>query len=162
MSYLHKHMVWAVTLGAALILSMGFLSFANAAPANGVVTVESAYSVDETVDRIKADIAEKGITFFTQVDQAALGTAAGVAGLRPSRLILFGNPALGTTFITGKPEAGLDWPVRVLVYQTADAKVFVAYDDFGYIARRHGIMNRTAQFDMASTVIKSVTDAVRK
>ena len=86
------------------------------ADSDGVVTVKSGYSVAETVSRIKKDVAKKGIMFFGVIDQAKLGNAAG-NHVRPSRLVMFGNPALGTTFITANPKAGLDWPVRVLVYQ---------------------------------------------
>ncbi|WP_425432961.1 DUF302 domain-containing protein [Hartmannibacter diazotrophicus] len=128
---------------------------------DGVVTVKSDYSVRETVARIKKDVAKKGITFFGVIDQADLGHKAGNKVL-PSRLVMFGNPALGTTFITANPEAGLDWPVRVLVYQTADGKVFAAYSDFDWIAKRHGITSRKAQFEMASEVIQSITSAVKK
>ncbi|TJW57649.1 MAG: DUF302 domain-containing protein, partial [Mesorhizobium sp.] len=68
-------------------------------------------------------------------------------------------PALGTTFITANPKAGLDWPVRVVVYQTADGSVYAAYTDFDYIARRHGIQSRTREFKMATEVIQSVTSS---
>lgn len=148
-------------LATAALAPMGTVP-ANASPSNGVVTLTSAYSVDETIARIKDDVAAKGIMFFDLIDQSGLGTAAGVEGVRPSKLLLFGNPALGTTFITANPEAGLDWPVRVLVFQKADGTVHVAYDDFNYIARRHGIANRGPQFEMATMVIRSVTDSVRK
>src|SRR5207248_1144523 len=80
------------------------------------IRVRSAYSVAETIERIKQDVAAKGIMFFSEVDQAALAAGAGIK-LRPSTLLTFGNPPLGTLFITAKAEAGLDWPVRLLVTQ---------------------------------------------
>lgn len=154
------------TLAAtALVLTLatpGFLAQATAETASdGVVTVKSGYSVAETVSRIKKDVADKGITLFGVIDQAKLGNAAGNV-VRPSRLIMFGNPALGTTFITANPKAGLDWPVRVVVYQTADGSVYAAYTDFDYIARRHGIESRTKEFKMATEVIQSVTSSIEK
>ena len=120
-------------LGATL-LALGFvlpaaIPASAESPANGVVTVKSHYSVAETVKRIKKDVARKGITLFGVIDQAKLGNAAGNK-VRPSRLVMFGNPALGTTFITANPTAGLDWPVRVLVYQADDGAVYAAYSDF--------------------------------
>jgi uncharacterized protein (DUF302 family) len=127
----------------------------------GVVTVKSDYTVAETVSRIKRDVARKGIMFFGVIDQARLGNAAGNE-VRPSRLVMFGNPALGTTFITANPQAGLDWPVRVLVYQDADGAVYAAYTDFDWIARRHGIDNRDKEFKMATEVVESVTSTVHK
>lgn len=134
---------------------------AHAGARDGVVTVESRYSVDETVRRIKGNIAEKGIKLFGDIDQASLGNAAGNK-VRPSRLILFGNPALGTTFITAKPLSGLDWPVRVLVHQAKDGSVNVAYTDFDWIAHRYGIKNRQKEFRMATEVIRSVTASVQE
>lgn len=136
-------------------------SVAQAAKRDGVVTLKSRYSVSETVRRIKAAVVENGIMLFDDIDQAKLGNAAGNK-VRPSHLILFGNPALGTTFITANPSSGLDWPVRVLVYQTKDGSANVAYNDFDWIARRHGISNREEEFKMATEVIESVTSSVRQ
>lgn len=150
---------FTVLLSAALGATSG--GIAQAGQRDGVVTLKSRYSVSETVKKIKADVEGKGIMLFADIDQAKLGNAAGNK-VRPSRLILFGNPALGTTFITANPKSGLDWPVRVLVYQTRDGSVNVAYNDFAWIARRHGINNRKMEFKMAAEVIESVTSSVRK
>jgi uncharacterized protein (DUF302 family) len=127
--------------------------------ADGIVKVKSAYSVEESVARIKADIASKGITYFSTIDQAKLAADAGIK-LRPSQLLIFGNPALGTQFITSKPESGLDWPVRLLVQQDEQGNVWAIYTDFAWIARRHGITDRVPQFAMASKVIASITSSV--
>jgi uncharacterized protein (DUF302 family) len=132
---------------------------ARSAETNGIVRVKSRYAVDETIDLLKKDIAAKGIMFFSAVDQAALAKAAGVE-LRPSTLLQFGNPPLGTQFITANPTAGLDWPVRLLVSQDEAGTVWVSYSDFQWIAERHGITNRGPQFKMASEVIASITSAV--
>jgi uncharacterized protein (DUF302 family) len=107
------------------------------------------------------DVGKKGIQFFGVIDQAKLGNAAG-NNVRPSRLVMFGNPALGTTFITANPTAGLDWPVRVLVFQAPDGEVYAAYTDFDWIAHRHGIENRDKEFAMATEVIRSVTSTIQK
>lgn len=148
----------AASLLAAMLAAPATTAFADAT--NGIVTVKSKYSVSETVKRIKRDVAKKGIQFFGVIDQAKLGNAAG-NDVRPSRLVMFGNPALGTTFITANPTAGLDWPVRVLVYQGADGSVYAAYTDFDWIAKRHGIVNRAKEFNMATEVIESVTSTVK-
>lgn len=132
-----------------------------AATSNGVVKVKSVYGVAETVDRLKKDIAAKGIMFFQEVDQAKLAASANIA-LRPSTLLIFGNPPLGTQFMTANPDAGLDWPVRLLVTQDEGGQVWATYTDFGWIARRHGIDTRDAQFKMASEVIASITSSVAK
>jgi uncharacterized protein (DUF302 family) len=128
---------------------------------NGIVRVKSAYPFDETVNRIKQDVASKGIMFFFAVDQSKLASHAGIK-LRPSTLLVFGNPALGSQFITSNPDAGIDWPVRLLVSQDENGAVWTVYNDFQYIARRHGIADRDAPFQKASEVITSITSSVAK
>src|SRR4030095_2159725 len=141
------------------ILSAALVAFALCASplalsqtADGVVKVKSAYSMDETIARIKDDIAKKGIMFFSAIDQHDLAAKAGIE-LPLATLLVFGNPALGSQFITAKGEAGLDWPVRLLVQQDDQGNVWAIYTDFDYIAKRHGIVNRDAQFKMASNVV---------
>ena len=126
--------------------------------ADGVIRVKSSYGMAETIARIKADIAAKGIMFFSEIDQAKLAAGAKIE-LRPSVMLVFGNPPLGTQFITAKAEAGLDWPVRMLVFEDARGQVWIAYTDFAYIARRHGIANRGAQFKMAGEVAASIASS---
>jgi uncharacterized protein (DUF302 family) len=126
---------------------------------DGVVRLKSAYSVPETIERLKKDISDKGILFFDEIDQSKLAADAGIE-LLPSTLLVFGNPPLGTLFLTSDPDAGLDWPVRLLVYQDAEGNVWLAYTDFAWIARRHGIENREKEFNMASDVIQSIASSV--
>jgi uncharacterized protein (DUF302 family) len=150
-------------LAFALLLTAHALPRADAAqqsvPADGIVKVRSAYGMAETIARLKQDIAAKGIMFFSEVDQSKLAANAGIA-LRPSTLLIFGNPPLGTQFMTSNPFAGLDWPVRLLVIEDVQGQVWAAYTDFGYIAHRHGITDRDAQFKMAAEVIGSITSTV--
>ena len=133
----------------------------QALPESGIVTVKSGYGFDETVSRLTKDVADKGIRFFLAVDQAQLAADAGIK-LNPSTLLIFGNPPLGTQFMTSNPLAGLDWPVRLLVVQDAKGDVYAAYTDFAWIAQRHGIGDRKDQFAMASKVIASITSSVVK
>jgi len=127
---------------------------------DGIVRVKSVYSFQETIDRLKKDIAAKGIRFFSEIDQSKLAADAGIK-LNPSTLLVFGNPPLGTQFMTANPNAGLDWPVRLLVIQESTGAVWTIYTDFAWIAARHGIVNRTEQFKMASMVIGSITSSVK-
>jgi uncharacterized protein (DUF302 family) len=144
---------------------LGFASFASIARGpvaqehDGIIRVASAVPVDEAAKRVKQAIAEKGIQFFNEIDQSKLATDAGIK-LRPSVLLVFGNPPLGTQFITANPNAGLDWPVRLLLTEDESGQVWAVYTDFGWIARRHGIMNRDAQFRMASSVVQSITSTL--
>ena len=143
----------------AVVVSFSPGSSGRAETGDGIVRVKSSYPMAETIGRLQKDIAGKGIMIFTVVDQARLAADAGI-NLRPSTLLIFGNPPLGTQFITSNPVAGLDWPVRLLVFEDQNREVWLAYTDFAHIAHRHGIADREAQFHMASTVIASIASSV--
>jgi uncharacterized protein (DUF302 family) len=146
----------------ALTLALLVLSGAPTARAeseDGIIRIKSAVPMSEAITRIKVDIAAKGIKFFMEIDQSKLAADAGIA-LRPSTLLVFGNPPLGTQFITSNPNAGLDWPVRLLLTQDDGGNVWAVWSDFGWIARRHNIQDRTAQFEMATRVVNSITSTI--
>ena len=154
---------------AAVSALLGGLSFSTAfaqsesiqgAFEDGIVRVKSAYPLGETITRLKNDIADKGIRFFLEVDQAKLAADAGISA-RPSTLLVFGNPPLGTQFVAVKPQAGLDWPVRLLVQQDEQGDVWAVYTDFIWIARRHGIEQADqVPFKTAAGVIASITSSI--
>jgi uncharacterized protein (DUF302 family) len=143
----------------ALALTIAWAAPSAADEIDGVIRLKSAYGMDETIARIKQDLAQKGIMFFDEIKQSELAAKAGIK-LNPSTLLIFGNPPLGTLFLTSNPDSGLDWPVRLLVRQDESGAVWLAYTDFGWIARRHNIRDRDAQFNMASMVIESVAASV--
>ena len=132
-----------------------------AAHADGVIKQRSDYGFDETIVRIKADIAAKGIRFFDEIDQTKLGENARLP-LNRSTLLLFGNPPLGVQFLQSNPVAGLDWPVRMLVTQDDDGTVWVSWTNFTFIAGRYQLTDRDAQIKMASEVSSSIASATRK
>ena len=152
--------ILAATLGA-LSLALVAPVATYAAPASlppaesGINRVASIYGVDDTVARLKTDVAATGIRWFSEIDQSDLAKGAGIT-LPRSVLVQFGNPPLGIQFLTASPYAGLDWPVRMLVFQDADGNVWVSWTDFDFIARRHHIENRVAQFKMAGEVAASI------
>ena len=153
LSQLCSAALFAFTLAASL-------PAATLAANDGIVRVKSAYPMGETIARLKKDIADKGIKFFDEIDQSKLAADAKIK-LHPSVLLVFGNPPLGTQFITANANAVLDWPVRLLVFEDDKGEVWTAYTDFDWIARRHGIKNRNDQFKMASSVIASITSSVK-
>jgi uncharacterized protein (DUF302 family) len=151
-------------LAAALVavgLAAALPAVAQSLDGDGIVRVRSAYPLDETVARLKQDIAAKGIRFFQEIDQRQLAAEAGIKVL-PSTLLVFGNPPLGTQFLNARPEAGIDWPVRLLVQQDERGDVWAVYTDFLWIARRHGVKAGDRKpFETASGVIASITSAVQ-
>jgi uncharacterized protein (DUF302 family) len=160
-----KNVVTKLWIAALLAFTCALATAAPAgaegANASGIIATRSAYDMAETVDRLKKDIAAKGTVFFQEIDQADLASKAGIE-LRPSILLIFGNPPLGIQFVTANQQAGLDWPVRMLVYRDAQGLVWVAYTDFEWIAKRHGIATRDAQFQMATQVAASIASSVAR
>ncbi len=129
--------------------------------AAGVLTLRSNHGVADTVARVKAAVAGKGVRFFDAIDQQELGAGAKLT-IRPSTRVLFGNPPLGVQFIQSNPYAGLDWPVRMLVFEDANGEVRLAWTDFDYIAKRYAITDKPAQFKMASEVAAAIAAEAAK
>jgi uncharacterized protein (DUF302 family) len=142
-----------------VILVGAACSAARADSDDGVVRVKSAVPMGEAISRIKTDIAAKGIKFFMEIDQSKLAADAGI-NLRPSTLLVFGNPPLGIQFITSKANAGLDWPVRLLLTQDEKGDVWAVWTDFTWIAHRHNIHDRDAQIKMATMVVNSIASTI--
>ncbi len=129
----------------------------TAAPVNadGVVRLRSMHPFDETVARLKAAIAAKGVRFFDALDQQQLGADAKLP-IGKSVIVRFGNPPLGVQFLQANRYAGLDWPVRMLVVEEADGSVWLAWTDFGFMAKRYRITTLDPQFKMAAEVAGAI------
>lgn len=164
---LHKKFLAVLLLaGPATVLTPVVTAAKAATPietasAEGVIKQRSDYGFDETVMRLKADIAKKGIKFFDEIDQMALGAGADLP-INRSKLLLFGNPPLGVQFLQSNPLAGLDWPVRMLVTQDGNGTVWVSWTDFRFVANRYKLQDRDAQIAMATEVSASIASATRK
>ena len=128
---------------------------AKIAKADGIVRLRSNHGFDETVARLKAAIAAKGVRFFDALDQQALGKEANLT-IGKSVIVRFGNPPLGVQFLQANRYAGLDWPVRMLVVEEADGSVWLAWTDFAFIAKRYHITTQAAQFKMATEVTGAI------
>src|SRR4029079_17656910 len=131
-----------------------------AAHADGVIKQQSDFGFDETVARIKGDVATKGIRFFDEIDQTKLGESAKLP-INRSTLLLFGNPPLGVQFLQSNPVAGLDWPVRMLVTQDDDGTVWLSWTDFKFVAGRYQLTDRDPQIKMATEVAASIASSAR-
>ncbi len=105
-------------------------------PEDGLVSVASKYSVKDTLDRLEADLKVKGITVFARIDHAA-GAAAVAMPLRPTEVLIFGNPKAGTPLMQSKQTIGIDLPLKMLGWEDADGKVWLTYNDVSWLARRH-------------------------
>ncbi|HYL33860.1 MAG TPA: DUF302 domain-containing protein, partial [Stellaceae bacterium] len=105
---------------------------------NGLISVQSRASVRETLDRLLAALAARKLTIFARVDHAAGAASVGLT-LRPTEVVIFGNPQGGTALMQDQQTAGIDLPLKALVWQDADGKVWLGYNDPAWIAQRHGL-----------------------
>jgi uncharacterized protein (DUF302 family) len=105
--------------------------------ADGVIKVESPRSAKETVDRLEATAKARGMTVFARIDHAAGAEKVGKK-LRPTEVLIFGNPQGGTPFMECAQSVGLDLPQRMLAWQDEAGKTWLGYNDPAYLAKRHG------------------------
>jgi uncharacterized protein (DUF302 family) len=115
---------------------------------DSVLTVPSAHSHAETVKRFKALLADKGVRLFAEIDHAAEAKQVGQA-LRPTLVLIFGNPKAGTPLMQSKQTIGLDLPLRVLVWEDDRAKVWLTYSPVANLTQRHQVADRD---DVAKTL----------
>ncbi|HKR20517.1 MAG TPA: DUF302 domain-containing protein [Stellaceae bacterium] len=105
---------------------------------NGLVSVRSNVSASTTVDRLLAALAARKLTVFARVDHAAGAASVGLK-LRPTEVVIFGNPQGGTALMQDRQTAGIDLPLKALVWEAADGVAWLAYNDPAWIAQRHGL-----------------------
>jgi len=108
---------------------------------DAVVTLLSAHAHGETVDRFKVLLTKKQIRLFAEIDHAAEAKQAGLT-LRPTQLLIFGNPPAGTPLMQSKQIIGLDLPLRVLVWEDEHGKVWLTYTRAATLAQRHQVADR--------------------
>ena len=124
---------------AVLMLSLTLPAMARASKDdNGIVDVPSHYSVDETVNRAKTFLQSKGVTLFAVIDHSGEAEKVGMT-MRPTKLLIFGNPKGGTPLMLAAPSIAIDLPLKLLIWEDAAGKVWVSYNRPTYLARRHGL-----------------------
>ncbi len=107
-------------------------------PENGLITLPSHHTARETMDRLLAALAARNMTVFARIDHAAGAQSVGMP-LRPTEVVLFGNPKGGTPLMQDQQTAGIDLPLKALVWEDAGGKVWLGYNDPAWIAQRHGL-----------------------
>jgi uncharacterized protein (DUF302 family) len=105
---------------------------------NGLTTLASAHSVPETIDRLIAAITPLGMNVFARIDHAEGAAKVGMP-LRPTQLLLFGNPKGGTPLMQDQQTSGIDLPLKALAWEDAGGKVWLSYNEAAWIAQRHGL-----------------------
>ena len=129
-----------------------------AAPDPGAQTLPSASSFDSTLARLERALTANGLTIAARVDHSAAASRAGLT-LRPTTLVIAGNPAAGTPLMQSNQAVGVDLPLRFLVWQDADGRTRLTYPVPASIAARHGIQDRAQVLTRMTTAITTIITA---
>jgi uncharacterized protein (DUF302 family) len=124
--------------------------------AEGLVTVKSAHSVQETADRLADITGKKGLKLFARVDHTAGAKSVGKS-LRPTQVLIFGNPQGGTPLMECDQTVGIDLPLKALVWEDAQGQVWIGYNDPAYLARRHKLKGCDAVVQNISKALAGLT-----
>ncbi len=136
-------------LVAPLLLSFSTL----VAAADGLVALKSPYSAQDTMNRLEGIVKQRNLFVFARIDHAA-GAARVSKSLRPTEVLIFGNPQGGTPLMECAQTVGIDLPLKALVWEDASSQVWLGYNDPGYMVGRHG----ATQCPAAENVRKTLAD----
>lgn len=103
---------------------------------NGIVTIPGHQSVEDTVQKLEQILQAKGVKLFALVDHSGEAEKAGMQ-MRPTKLLIFGNPKAGTPLMIASPGIAIDLPLKILVWEDAESKVWVSYNSPAYLQHRH-------------------------
>ncbi len=120
----------------------------------GLTILTSQFNPKETMDRLEGEVTARGMRVFARIDHAALAMEAGLA-LNPTELLIFGNPTTGTPLMQASQSIGIDLPLKLLAWQDAEAKSWIAYNNPQWLASRHGI---TASNQIATVMAATFAD----
>jgi len=143
------------------LAALMFSAFATAGfAADGLVALKSPHSVKVTLDRMEAAAKERGLGIFLRVDHAAGAQKIGKS-LRPTELLVFGNPQGGTPLMECSLTSGIDLPLKALAWQDAGGQVWLGYNDPGFLAKRHGAGDCAAAPGLLKALAGLAAEAVR-
>jgi len=123
-----------------------------------LVTIESAFTVEETGDKLSAIIKDKGLTEFARINHADNASKADLK-LRPTQVIIFGNPKVGTPLMNCAQSIAIDLPQKMLIWQDEAGKVWLGYNNPEYLKRRHSVEGCDAVFAKVTTVLGALSKA---
>ncbi len=110
----------------------------------GIIDKPSNHSVEQTVERLNSILRSKGVTLFALVDHSGEAEKVGMK-MRPTKLLIFGSPKAGTPLMLAAPSAGIDLPLKILVWEDGQGKVWVSYNSLDYLRERHGLPQELLQ-----------------
>ena len=121
---------------------------------SGLIHLKSPHNVSTTADRLESILKAKGMTVFMRVDHTAGAEKVGLV-LRPTELVIFGNPKVGTPLMQCEQTAGIDLPQKALIWQDQQGQVWLSYNDPSYMAQRHTVPG-------CEKVVQKITGALKK
>lgn len=121
-----------------LTIILLLVSITASSAGNGTISVKSMHDVKTTADRLEAALNSKGMTVFTRINHAEGAQKVGMQ-LRPTELVIFGNPKVGTPLLLCAQSVAIDLPQKALIWEDKDGAVWYTYNDPGYLATRHNI-----------------------
>ena len=110
----------------------------------GIIDTPSSHSVDETVEKLKGILQAKGVTLFALVDHSGEAEKVGMK-MRPTKLLIFGNPKAGTPLMLAAPSSAIDLPLKILIWEDAQGKAWVTYNSPVYLQERHSLPSELLQ-----------------
>jgi uncharacterized protein (DUF302 family) len=128
----------------------------NESHIEGLTTIASRFGPKETMDRLEAEIRAKGMTVFARIDHAAGAAEAGLE-LRPTELIIFGNARGGTPLMEASQTAGIDLPLKALVWQDPAGMTWLSYNEPSWIVQRHGLGVRAEIVDKMAAALSAIS-----
>jgi uncharacterized protein (DUF302 family) len=125
---------------------------------NGIINKPSKHSVDETLGKLQAILQVKGIAVFALIDHSGEAEKVGMK-MRPTKLLIFGSPKGGTPLMVAAPSIAIDLPLKILIWQDDQGKVWVSYNSPEYLAERHGLPpNLTQNIGFMETLAANVAE----
>ena len=138
---------------------IALLLFSSAAIADqSIISIKSPYDVPATADRLEKSLASKGMTIFARINHTEGARKVGKE-LRPTELIIFGNPKVGTPLMQCAQSVAIDLPQKSLIWEDENGQVWLSYNDPGYLARRHNIKNCDEVLNKISNALENFARA---
>lgn len=152
-----RNLIFCVALAASMIILGAGQLYAD----DGLITIKSPHSVKATADRLETLLREKGQNIFARISHSDGAMKAGLS-LKPTELIIFGNPKGGTPLMNCNRTMAIDLPQKFLIWQDDSGRVWVTYNDMDYLAKRHGIKKCATKIPFIKKALRGFAEGATK
>jgi uncharacterized protein (DUF302 family) len=150
--------VLAVSFIGVLAVLLSLLPTPSGAESTGLVSMKSAFSVDETTKRLESLLKERNLTLVTTVDHSAGAKSVGLV-LRPTRLLIFGNPRSGTPLMQCGQSVAIDLPMKVLIWEDEAGQAWAGYNSLSYLKTRHNLQGCDPELEKNGQALQTLVEA---